>query len=233
NYGTLRITDFSRSRFPVTTTDCGFPTVTTTFNNFGRIDIQGGTLQLAGSGFVAGSVNASADSILLFAGSTSGTYTLKDGLVFSGPGAFQLGNGGSAVVEGTIKGTMIELLGGRLAGVGRIVGDVHNTAGQFVPGSPFGTLAIGGNYVQGPAGSVEFVLGGSTSCTSRSQLEVDQSAYVVGSLTVGLRDGCSPTRGQQFPLLAAGSLVGTPTNVTLPPSLRFDHDATTAFVTAF
>src|SRR5262249_17168836 len=114
NYGTLRITDFSRSRFPVTTTDCGFPTVTTTFNNFGRIDIQGGTLQLAGSGFVAGSVNASADSILLFAGSTSGTYTLKDGLVFSGPGAFQLGNGGSAVVEGTIKGTMIELFGGRL-----------------------------------------------------------------------------------------------------------------------
>jgi hypothetical protein len=178
---------------------------------------------LDGSGSLAGALNTSIDGAILFGGSTSGTYVLQDGLVLGGPGAVRVDSGLTAVVGGTVRARSLELIGGRLSGAGRIVGDVVNTAGTVAPGSPFGALSISGSYVQRPAGTLAITLGGSSRCGSLGQLQVDQVAVIAGALSAELHDGCAPATGQRFTVLTGSSLSGSFATVDVPAMLRLDQ----------
>jgi len=90
-----------------TTTFDGAP-----FNNNGTIDLQTGTLNLAGGGTSSGVFNAAANKTINF---TASTHTLTTGASFTGAGFSRIA-GGTVTVSGTATAQNFELASGTLNG---------------------------------------------------------------------------------------------------------------------
>ncbi len=128
-------------------------TGTTTFgnsvavNNNGTLEVQSGTVNLAGGGAGMGTFTVATDTELQF---SSGTYTLNDSAALSGAGTFAV-NGGVLKVAGDTRATAtlatestLMLSSGTLAGDGQLTinGTMNWTGGIFGANNESPTLAI-------------------------------------------------------------------------------------------
>jgi hypothetical protein len=84
------------------------------------------------------------------------------------------------------------------------------------------TLAISGNFVQTPQGSLSLALGGSAACTGFGKVTVSGTSILGGTFLAGLADGCRPAIGQRFDVLTASSISGSFATVTLPPGTHVE-----------
>jgi hypothetical protein len=137
---------------------------------------------------------------------TGGTNTVGDTLTV----AASLGSTGTYVLDGGmlhIGNSLTVNPGGLLAGSGTVNGAVVN-GGSICPGSPLGTLSVNGNYSQLATGTLSIAIGGLTSGTQYDQLAVTANASLSGVLNVSFTNGFNPQVGDQFVVLACGSLAG-------------------------
>ncbi|MDX1923008.1 MAG: autotransporter outer membrane beta-barrel domain-containing protein [Alphaproteobacteria bacterium] len=108
------------------------------------------------------------------------------------------------------------LLGGTLSGHGTVNMNVTNNSGTVSPGSgTIGTLAVGGNYVQGSGATLAITV----SPTTASKLAVAGTAALDGRLVVTFNPGTYVAK--TFTVLTAGTVTGTfsSVNLTAPAGL--------------
>jgi len=92
------------------------------------------------------------------------TLTGDSGSTFTGAGSVVAG---TLVVNGILGGTM-EVIGGRLQGIGTVGATTNQPGGTIAPGNSIGTLTINGDYVgNGGQLEIETVLGGDASPSDR------------------------------------------------------------------
>ena len=155
----------------------------------------------------------------------SGTVTIDTGSMMAvGSGAF--GPGGSLRVSD----------GGILSGYGRVQGDViEASGGKIYPGNSPGVLTIEGNYEQDEGSTYSAEIGG-TAAGEFDQINVTGAAALGGGLSVQLVNGFTPTVGQTFRLLKAGSISGAFTSISQPSqagiSLATDATGVTVTITS-
>ncbi|MCU0314458.1 MAG: hypothetical protein MUC84_10420 [Solirubrobacteraceae bacterium] len=176
-----------------------------------------GTLDKVGSGTTtidprvqtAGIVSAAGGQTLDLA---SG-FTQTGGIVAAGSGgALTTGaassvSGGELRVLGGYTGAVALTGSGRLTGSGTITGSVTNTAGTVGPGLSPGTLTVSGGFTQGPGGTLELDVTGTTPGTQFDVLAVSGHAALDGTVKVlGVFD---PQLTDVFAFLTSGSRSGT------------------------
>jgi subtilase-type serine protease len=93
---------------------------------------------------------------------------------------------------------------GRLGGTGTIAGNVVNAGGALKPGDAPGVLPITGNLTESQPSELDILLGGTTPGTGYSQLIVDGTASLLGSLDLTLVDGFSLASGETFDIVETG-----------------------------
>lgn len=196
--------------------------------NASPVSVQGGALfalngfnqsigSLAGAGAVdlgtAHLVTGNDNTSTLFSGVISGTGSVEK--VGTGTWALTGANtftglttirAGTLAVDGSIAGSAV-VAGGTLRGVGTIGGSVLNQA-LVQPGGANapGTLTIGGNYNQSPAGTLSIRL---SSPASFDLLTIGGAAFLSGALNVTYLDGFEAKPGDVFKILtAAGGVSG-------------------------
>jgi hypothetical protein len=100
---------------------------------------------------------------------------------------------------------------GKLGGTGMMACNVTNAGGAIAPGGVSkpgaapGVLTITGNLTDSQPSELDILFGGTTPGTEYSQLIVDGTASLLGSLDLSLVDGFSLTSGETF------DIVGTAT----------------------
>ncbi|WLS10540.1 autotransporter outer membrane beta-barrel domain-containing protein (plasmid) [Shinella sumterensis] len=171
---------------PGSLTKDGLGTLTLTGANTygGGTTITAGTLQL-GNGGTTGSIqgNVANSGILAFNRSDVVTF---GGTVAGTGGVWQVGSGqtlltanssgllgvsrvytGILSIDGRLGGSM-EVIGGRLQGIGHVGATTNFAGGTIAPGNSIGTLTVAGNYV-GAGGilEIETVLGDDSSATDK------------------------------------------------------------------
>jgi hypothetical protein len=167
----------------------------------GAFNNNGGVVTLAGNKYGGDTLSAGA-----FSNSGSVTVGRYDTLTVQN-NYTQSGAGASTKVNGTLQATKTIINGGTLSGGGTISGDVENVGGTVTasdPGIP-DILTINGNYTQGSGGILEAFLEGTTPGTGYSQLVVDGTATLGGTLDVELVPGSGLviTPGESFDLVNA------------------------------
>ncbi|HEY3243814.1 MAG TPA: hypothetical protein VGM03_10725 [Phycisphaerae bacterium] len=147
-------------------------------------------------------------------------YTQTSGsTVLAGGSIIQFGGFGSTL---QINGGTIGL--GPNTSTGTITANVTlgSAAASTVPRpGAAGTLTISGAYTQN-AGTLDIELGGTSPGSGFDQLIVGGTAALSGTLKLTLINGFTPTVGQQFTIVTAGSRTGTFSSVALinfPPNL--------------
>lgn len=202
----------------------------------GSLTLAGGLFTLAGSGTYTGGTIVSGGSFIL-SGSLGGPLSVLPGGSFvvdpagsyTNPGATVI-NRGTTIVNGTMTASALNT--GTLGGSGSIAGNVVN-AGWMAPGNSIGTLAVGGNYVQGAGGSYLVEADG----LGRSdRINVAGSAMLLGGVVaVDAQPGTSFAPRTTYRILnAAGGLSGTFAAVTDPyPFIlsSLSYDANNAYLT--
>ncbi|MDP8943188.1 MAG: hypothetical protein M3N16_03610 [Actinomycetota bacterium] len=119
----------------------------------------------------------------------SGPFT-NEGNVTVGQGSSLTGTGG-----------LHNAAGGTLRGGGTIGSSVTND-GTVGPGASPGTLAINGNYTQGPGGTLDVEIDGRAPGTGYDRLEVTGDASLAGTLAIS--SSISPATGERFDVLTTG-----------------------------
>ncbi len=105
-----------------------------------------------------------------------------------------------------------------LIGTGTFSGSINNQSGIVYPGGngAAGSLAIGGNFTQGPGGTLDMDLGGTSAGSGYDQVAVTGTANLGGTLNVDLISNFLPAAGNSFPLLTAASVSGQFSSITVP-----------------
>jgi hypothetical protein len=191
------------------------------FFNSGAVQVQTGSLRLAGPGVNRGTITVAGSGTL----DIRGDYTFEAGSSVTGAGVTF--TSGSIRVDGQVTASDGLLIGpgAAVSGVGTIRGPVLNT-GRLTPGdggAP-GTLTITGDYRQTATATLGVVLGGPDPTGPFSKLVVTGAADLAGVLEVTLADGFTPQAGNQFSVLSYGSRHGTFDSIRAPDlsGLRFD-----------
>ncbi|MGE7471205.1 autotransporter outer membrane beta-barrel domain-containing protein [Bosea sp. NPDC003192] len=100
------------------------------------------------------------------------TLTGDSGSTFTGAGSVLAG---TLAVNGVLGGTM-EVIGGRLQGIGTVGATINRPGGTIAPGNSIGTLTVNGDYVgNGGRLEIEAVLGGDASPSDRLVVTGDTS----------------------------------------------------------
>jgi hypothetical protein len=131
-------------------------------------------------------------------------------------GEIRVGTGGTLKDNGavTCKQAFIEPQG-ILYGTGTINGKPVNS-GRFFPGNSPGIFRVQGDYTQNSDGLLGIEIGGTNSGTGYDQLQVSGTATIAGSLQVRLMNGFTPTVGQSYRIVNAGSFSGGFSSITQP-----------------
>jgi Tfp pilus assembly protein PilV len=127
--------------------------------------------------------------------------------------------GGTTTVDGTLaagSSTGVNVAGGTLLGAGTLNGNTSNGATINVGDSgKAGLLTITGSYAQLSSAKLNVSIGGTTVATQYSQLKINGTASLAGTLTAALINSFTPTVGQTFTILTAGTVTGTFSNSTI------------------
>ena len=182
----------------------------TPFVNTGSIvigDLRGMTVE--GADFVnTGSVTINHFGTLL----VSGGYTQQDGMTLLNGAALS-------------AGTLVDIEGGVLAGLGTVNADLRNAAevGVGKPGIP-GTLVVNGNYTQTADGTLRVQIGGLNAGADFDHLTVTGQATLDGTLMVELINGFVPQPGDGFAVLTFGTSSGAFAAITGDGSFSPSYD---------
>ncbi|WP_332303186.1 autotransporter family protein [Rhizobium sp. GR12] len=137
------------------------------FNNFGTRNIAIGPngAVIDTNGYNIGIAPAFAGAgVLIKDGAGKLELTGNSGATYTGAGSVLAG---TLAVNGILGGTM-EVIGGRLQGIGTVGATINRPGGTIAPGSSIGTLTINGNYVgNGGRLEIETALGGDASPSDR------------------------------------------------------------------
>lgn len=144
-----------------------------------------------------------------------GTTELAAGKLRLGAGGYNQLSGETQLVGGTLESrNLVDLLGGRLTGVGTITGDVRNATGATVsPGAPdsassTGMIKIVGGYGQ-MGGTLNVDLRGPTPGQRFDQLQVTGRAILQSAtLDIDTIAGYTPGTSTRLKVLTAGERVG-------------------------
>ncbi len=207
-------------------------------SNTGTIEADSGTLalsatiaQVSGSTLTAGTWNALGGSTIQFPTGTGLTANQAD-VTLSGAGASM-----PALANLATNAETFSVLGGATF---TTPGNLSNTGTVTV--GPASTLAVGGNYTQAGAGTLEVQLGGAPASGRFGQLAVTGSATLGGTLQSDFVSGYSPNAGDSFRIIsfasASGSFAATDTPtfhggnlfqaVTNPTNITFTAAASVA-----
>jgi hypothetical protein len=125
-------------------------------------------------------------------------------------------------VDGTLTASNgVNVTGGTILGAGTLSGSVTVGGSGTTPtisagdSGKAGLLVITGSYTQLSTATISSFIGGTTVGTQYSQLQVDGTATLAGTLTVKLASGFTPTVGSTFTVLTAGTVTGTFSNSTI------------------
>jgi subtilase-type serine protease len=148
-------------------------------------------------------VNTETNALAAFYG-TSLSYWSRINL-YAAAGYFQ-GVTGSLTLASTdtVKINVTIDAGGTLGGTGTIAGNVANAGGALKPGDAPGVLTITGDLTDSQSSALDILLGGTTPGTEYSQLIVDGTASLLGSLDLSLVDGFSLASGETFDIVGTG-----------------------------
>ena len=113
-------------------------------------------------------------------------------------------------------GGLVRIHAGTLSGVGTITGGVTNPGGSVAPGNSPGTLTINGDYAQSATGVLVQEIAG-IDPSQYDRLVVSGQANLGGTMVLQSSGGYTPTGGQAFDVLTAGTRVGTFANVVQFP----------------
>jgi hypothetical protein len=128
----------------------------------------------------------------------------------------RVGAGGWLADNGAVTCVAVNVLkGGMVSGTGTINGKTFSS-GQFFPGNSPGILRVQGDYTQNSDGLLGIEIGGTNSGTGYDQLQVSGTATIAGSLQVRLMNGFTPTVGQTYRIVNAGSFSGGFSSITQP-----------------
>ncbi|MGO4407700.1 autotransporter outer membrane beta-barrel domain-containing protein [Bosea sp. RAF48] len=149
--GLLRATDDNPNFF------AGFDTRTINLSGNGVvIDTDGHDIGMSPSFTGAGALIKDGAGKLELTGDSGATFTGAGSVV-----------AGTLAVNGILGGTM-EVIGGRLQGIGTVGATINQPGGMIAPGNSIGTLTINGNYLgNGGRLEIETVLGGDSSPSDR------------------------------------------------------------------
>lgn len=172
----------------------GLGTLTLTgANNYGGgTTITAGILQLGNGGTTGSIVGNVANSgilafnrsdVVTFGGTIAGTGGVRQ--VGTGQTILNVDNSGLSGVSGVYNGILsvngilggsMEVVGGRLQGIGQVGATTNFAGGTIAPGNSIGTLTVAGNYVgNGGILEIETVLGDDSSATDRLVVTGDTS----------------------------------------------------------
>ena len=121
----------------------------------------------------------------------------------------QNGSGATLEVNGSVTAATLMIQGGTVDGSGKLNGNVRNTGGTIDvadPGMP-SLLTINGSYTQGPNGTLIIDILG-TGLGQFSVLDVTGAATLDGTADFDFINGFTPSPGDMFPFLDAGSVAG-------------------------
>jgi hypothetical protein len=176
-------------------------------NNTGSFTLMGNTNLTTGS-----SVFTNSDNL---------TVTKGSDLSVGGGNAYSQ-TAGTTTVDGTLSaGNGINVTSGTILGAGTLSGSVTVGGSGTTPtisagdSGKAGLLVITGNYTQLATATMNSFIGGATVGTQFSQLQVDGTATLAGTLTVTLASGFTPTVGSTFTVLTAGTVAGTFSNAEI------------------
>jgi hypothetical protein len=185
----------------------------------GSLNVQGGySFTTSAPNFTnAGSLNLGPSSSFTFGPGGTGTFTQSGtGASTVVSGKFTAGMllllGGSFIIapSGNVDPLAINISGGTLQGAGSITGNVNNSGGNVEPASALatpGSLAINGNYTQGPGGLLTVDLGG-IGPGEFSVLNVSDLAMLDGTVDFTAVNGFTPGTGDDFRFLLFGATSG-------------------------
>jgi RHS repeat-associated protein len=178
-------------------------TVTGSFTNNGTIDVDAGTIQLAGP-----FKNLSGTTL------TGGTYVVRAG-VLQIPGSVTT-NAAAVVLDGA--GSRFDALAGLAANAAGGSLTLQNGRNLSTPGafSNAGTVAllgadtltVNGGYTQASTGTLTIGLAGSPTSGQFGRLKASGPAALDGTLDVRLLGGFGPGVGQSFPVMSFPSHTG-------------------------
>ncbi len=198
-----------------------------TFDIQTESDLNGGTgvnaLNNAGT-FRKSAGTASSTIVSLNVQNTGLIEAVVGTLEFPTSGAFVQTSGSTVLSGGSITrsgvGSAMQINGGTLGlGAGTSSGSISGsvTCGGIVTPGPGGAgkLTISGTYTQNAGGTLDIELGGTSPATEYDQLAVGGTSALGGTLKLTLINGFTPTVGQQFTILTAGTVSGTFANTVL------------------
>jgi hypothetical protein len=203
--------------------------------NAGELNLQGGTLDIAGAvtnsatGFIAGrgalyTGGFTNNGQMAFSGETMdihGDVTNAAGgrIITSGGGATttffdDLTHNGSEIFTGAGASTVIF---GALSGAGPFTGTgAVYSIGDLRPGNSTATVSFGGALVLGTSTTLTVELGGDLPGSGHDQIVVAGDLALDGTLEVSILPSLTPSAGQSFDILDWGSLTGTFAALELP-----------------
>ena len=109
---------------------------------------------------------------------------------------------------------------GRLGGSGVVNGDLIASAGSVAPGHGIGQLSVTGDFTMGSDSALEIEIGG-TSTSQFDAMQVNQNAYLDGTLAITLTGNYYPDLGQQFSILQANSIANYGVTLGGPDADKF------------
>jgi hypothetical protein len=136
--------------------------------------------------------------------SNAGTVAIGNGALVSVGTADYTQSGGTTKVDGSLVAANVYLNGGLLTGTGTIQANVVDAA-LVVPGDPFGTLTVQGNYTQTATGVLIIQIAG---LNQYGRLDVIGTAALDGTLVVSLGGDYVPAVGATFQILTYAGYTG-------------------------
>jgi RHS repeat-associated protein len=188
-----------------------------TISNTGTIEVDSGTLALAGSvaQVVGSELTASIWSALngstLAFPSGANIATNQATLTLAGQGASIAGLQGLTTNLGTLT-----LTDGASLGTTGDLSDGNSSVGGRITIGPGSTLAVAGKFAQGPAATLDVQLGGAPAGGQFGQMAVTGPAALDGTLQAELVDGYVPKAGDGFKVMSFASSTGSFATIDTP-----------------
>ncbi|MDZ4804357.1 MAG: CARDB domain-containing protein [Candidatus Eisenbacteria bacterium] len=152
--------------------------------NSGMINVIGGNLTLTQSGTSPSFTNV-------------GMLTIGSGFSVLGSGVRLFLNDTTGVIQGS--------------GTFATTGFIFTNSGAVNPGTSPGLLTVSGAFPQSASGELNMELGGLTAGTTYDRLAVSGAVTIDGTLNVSLINGFTPSLGDSFRVVTAGSVNGITT----------------------
>ncbi|SHJ15144.1 autotransporter-associated beta strand repeat-containing protein [Rubritalea squalenifaciens DSM 18772] len=158
------------------------------------------------------------DGTALTIGKNSGLSTFAGTIVdhTSGPGSVTKTGNSTVILAGNNSYTGTTIIEAGTLKTDNLSGSLTNTSGTFSPGNSPAHTTISGDYTQQAAGTLEIELAGPTQGSEYDFLDISGTANLAGNINVTFLGDYSPSGGESFTILSAGTLTNNGYTLNLP-----------------